>query len=562
MDTLKGEIKEYILSKKGIDRELVNKLYKNSKTAQDFQNNLQENGLLSEEEYYSFISRQFNIPYFDLRKFKFSRDNAQIMPQDLAYQYKVFPVSKIGNVITLASAKPLDLLAMDDLRLKLKTDIDIVLSPVSYINQALNNLYRDTKEEKFLDIFSEESINDVLVVEESLVADEYEVVAESSKPPIVRVVDLVISEALNRRASDIHIEPEEDRLKVRYRIDGVLHDAFTLPKKNQKAIIARLKIMSGLDITEFRIPQDGRFKVRLEKKEVDFRVSSLPLKYGEKFVLRALDRSTLSIGLEKLGFSEKPRRLFQKALQRPFGIILVTGPTGSGKSTTLYSINNYLNTPERNIITIEDPVEYQIEGITQIQVNPDIGLSFAGCLRSVLRQSPDIIMVGEIRDSETADIAIKASLTGELILSTLHTNDSVGAITRLVDMGIEPFLLASSLIITSAQRLCRKICPRCKTTYKASSKILNKLELKKKDVEFFVGKGCDFCRNTGYFGREAVLEVLLIDDKIKDMITERAAEEEIAKYARSKLGFRSLREDALDKCFKGTTTLEEVFRVT
>jgi len=444
----------------------------------------------------------------------------------------------------------------------LSSDVDLVLSPGSQITQALDRLYKDKKEEGFLDLLEDENVDDATVVEDESAAYGYEVVAESSKPPIVRVVDLVITEALNRRASDIHIEPEEEKVKVRYRVDGVLHETFTLPKSNQNAVLARLKIMAGLNITESRIPQDGRFKVRLEKKEVDFRVSSLPTKYGEKFVLRALDKANLSVGLDKLGFSEQPQKLFSKAVERPFGIILVTGPTGSGKSTTLYSVVNYLNTPQRNIVTIEDPVEYQIEGITQIQVNPDIGLDFASCLRSVLRQSPDVIMVGEIRDSETADIAIKASLTGELLFSTLHTNDSVGAITRLVDMGIEPFLLSSSLIITSAQRLCRKTCAKCRTPYKVSSKVLAKLGLTDENLEFYIGKGCDYCGNTGYFGREAALEVLVIDDKVKELIVKRGPEEEITKYAKAYLGFKTLREDALDKAFRGTTTLEEVFRVT
>jgi len=562
MATLKEKMKKLLLEKGEINKEAVAKLFESSKTVEELQKNLQDKGLLTEEEYISFLSRELSIPFFDLSKFKFDKSNSEIISQDLAYRYKVFPVSKIKNAVTLATANPLDILVLDDLRFRLSSDVDLVLSPGSQITQALDRLYKDKKEEGFLDLLEDENVDDATVVEDESAAYGYEVVAESSKPPIVRVVDLVITEALNRRASDIHIEPEEEKVKVRYRVDGVLHETFTLPKSNQNAVLARLKIMAGLNITESRIPQDGRFKVRLEKKEVDFRVSSLPTKYGEKFVLRALDKANLSVGLDKLGFSEQPQKLFSKAVERPFGIILVTGPTGSGKSTTLYSVVNYLNTPQRNIVTIEDPVEYQIEGITQIQVNPDIGLDFASCLRSVLRQSPDVIMVGEIRDSETADIAIKASLTGELLFSTLHTNDSVGAITRLVDMGIEPFLLSSSLIITSAQRLCRKTCAKCRTPYKVSSKVLAKLGLTDENLEFYIGKGCDYCGNTGYFGREAALEVLVIDDKVKELIVKRGPEEEITKYAKAYLGFKTLREDALDKAFRGTTTLEEVFRVT
>lgn len=561
MVSLKERIKAFVLEDKKEDKDLIEESFSLSESFEQFLFRLKEKGLLTDEKYCSFISSEFGIPYFDLSRLKFSKSNAEIVSQDLAYKYKVFPVSKIKNIITLASADPLDIIVLDDLRVKLSSDIDIVVSPRQQITQALDKLYKSGESFSLLQDEDEEDIEEKDLTQAEAVSG-YDIVSESRKPPIVRVVDLIITEGLNRRASDIHIEPEEDRLKVRYRIDGVLHEVLVLPKKNQNAVIARLKIMSGLNITEFRIPQDGRFKVRLEDKEVDFRVSSLPTKYGEKFVLRALDKANLSIGLEKLGFSDTPRRLFAKALESPFGIILVTGPTGSGKSTTLYSVINHLNTPERNIITIEDPVEYQIEGITQIQVKPDIGLTFAGSLRAVLRQSPDIIMVGEIRDSETADIAIKASLTGELLFSTLHTNDSIGAITRLIDMGIEPFLLASSLVVTSAQRLCRRICQKCKIPYEVSEKVLENLGIQGKKKEFYTGKGCDLCRNTGYLGREAVLEVLLIDDIIKEMITKRAGEEEIAEYARKALEFQTLREDALDKFLRGVTTLEEVFRVT
>ncbi|MCD6539823.1 MAG: type II/IV secretion system protein [Candidatus Omnitrophica bacterium] len=561
MANLRERLKELVLKKEGIDKEEVLRLFKESKNLVDFRKKLQEANLLKEEEYCQFLSQETGLVYFDLSRFKIDKSQASLISQELAYKYQILPISRIKNVITLACSDPLDLLVLDDLRLKLGSDIGLVLAKPSQIKAVLEEVYKKESSEQFLDML-ESNIDNLEVAGEEETIMGYDVVAESRKPPIVRVVDLVITEALNRRASDIHIEPEEDRLKVRYRIDGVLHEVFSLPKKNQNAIIARLKIMSSLNITESRIPQDGRFKVRLENKEVDFRVSSLPTKYGEKFVLRALDKSNLSIGLEKLGFSEKPRQLFEEALKRPFGILLVTGPTGSGKSTTLYSVINHLNTPQRNIITIEDPVEYQIEGITQIQVYPDIGLTFANCLRAVLRQSPDVIMVGEIRDSETADIAIKASLTGELILSTLHTNDSVGAITRLVDMGVEPYLLASSLVMTSAQRLCRKICPQCKTSYKISQKVLDKLGLKDKDMDFYIGKGCPSCRGTGYLGREAVLEVLLVDDKIKEMIVSKETEERIVSYARKELDFRNLREDALDKAFRGVTSLEEVFRIT
>jgi len=393
-------------------------------------------------------------------------------------------------------------------------------------------------------------------------------ITESKHPPIVRAIDLIIYNALKKRASDIHIEPYEDKLLVKYRIDGVLNEEFSFPKINQQAVIARLKIISGLDITESRMPQDGRFKVKFETREIDFRVSSLPTNFGEKFVLRVLDRKSLSVGLEKLGFSQKPLKLFEEAIAAPFGIILVTGPTGSGKSTTLYSIISKINTPEKNIITIEDPVEYHLEGITQIQANADIGLTFSAGLRSILRQSPDIIMVGEIRDSETADIAIKASLTGEIIFSTLHTNNAVGAIGRLRDMGIESFLLASSLVALTAQRLVRKLCSKCKEKYKVDKEIIERLGLDSfcdkhnKTNEFYRPKGCPYCGHSGYYGRVAIIEIILLDDKIKEMIIEKLPESDIIKYAREFRGYNSLREDGLEKCLKGETSIEEAIRVT
>ncbi|MDD5725569.1 MAG: GspE/PulE family protein, partial [Candidatus Omnitrophica bacterium] len=345
------------------------------------------------------------------------------------------------------------------------------------------------------------------------------------------------------------------------RVDGALHDVLKLPKANQNAILARLKIISNLDITENRIPQDGRFKVKSEGREVDFRVSSLPTTFGQKFVLRALDKGNLSIGLDKLGFSAQPAEVFKAAIAKPFGMILVTGPTGSGKSTTLYSVLNQLNTAERNIITIEDPVEYQVEGISQIQVKPDIGLNFASGLRSILRQSPDVIMIGEIRDAETADIAIKAALTGQLVLSTLHTNDAVSSITRLIDMGVEPFLVASSVIMLCAQRLARKICLKCRKPIEIPEDFLKSIGFRGK-ADFYTAPGCKYCGNTGFYGRIAVLETVLVDDKMREMIIRRKSTDEIRDYAVGKLGMRTLRDDAFSKVQEELTTLEEAIRIT
>ena len=518
---------------------------------------LADQELVTEEEYIKIVSSVSGVNYFNLKEYQISKESAEMIEEDVALKYNVFPVSMQGNRLTLAVSDPFDIIMFDDLKRKLSKEIDFVLSGHDSIAAAIEHLYKGDG-----DFFNkiEDEAGDQLNIEE-YTQQQSEETDDGDQAPIVKLVDLIVTESLTRRASDIHIEPMKDALRVRYRVDGVLHTIHTIPKKNQNAVISRLKIVSGLNITENRIPQDGRFKIRLKKKEVDFRVSSLPTRHGEKFVLRALDKANLNVGLETSGFSAIPLKLFQKALTRPYGIMLVTGPTGSGKSTTLYSVLNRLNTVDKHIITIEDPVEYQVDGMTQIPINHEINMTFASALRAVLRQSPDVVMVGEIRDSETADIAIKASLTGQFILSTLHTNDSIGAITRLIDMGTEPFLLASSLVMTSAQRLCRKICPNCRVPYDAADKVFASMGIAP-STQLYMGRGCDKCGGSGYSGREAVLEVLLVDEQVADMIVRRASEKEIADYARKNLDFRTLREDVVDKCARGVTTVEEVFRIT
>lgn len=520
-------------------------------------------GLITEKDLMVLLSQELNIPPMNLTKYKIDPEVIKLIPEQSARQYQLIPISKIGNTIIVAISDPLNIFAIDELKVLTNYEIKPVLSTKEQITEAIKSNY-DAETVEIDSILGESKRIEepAKVIEEEEKIDIAELARESKTAPIVRMVDLILVEALKKRASDIHIEPEEDSLRVRYRIDGNLQEALNLPKRSQNSILARLKIMSRLDITESRLPQDGRFKVRLGKKEIDFRVSVLPVGFGGKIVLRALDKSNLSIGLDKLGFLPQPLAAFKEAIAQPYGMILVTGPTGSGKSTTLYSIVSQLNTPERNIITIEDPVEYQIEGITQVQVNPEIKLTFASGLRSLLRQSPDVIMVGEIRDFETADIAMKASLTGQLVLSSLHTNDAVGAITRLIDMGIEPFLVASSLILVAAQRLCRCICPECKEPYSIPDSVLKEVGLKiTKDTTFFHGRGCRSCNNTGYLGRMGTLETLTIDDEIREMVIKRSSTDEIKQYAKDK-GMKMLRENALRKFISGMTTLEEVLRIT
>ena len=526
---------------------------------------LVEQGIISEEALLSLLSEQLYMPSLHLSKYKFDPAVIGLVPERLTRLYGLIPISRFGNTITIAISDPLNIFALDDLRTLTGCNIDTVLSSEEEIVRAIEAQYNPDSQD-MQQVIDEASLREGTFKKSNIEwvkEDEIELssaLEESEKAPIVKLVELMLNQALKKRASDIHIEPELDCLRIRYRVDGSLHDVFRIPKAKQNVIIARVKIISNLDITENRIPQDGRFKVRFEGKEVDFRVSGLPTTFGQKFVLRALDKGNLSIGLDKLGFSEEPTRIFKEAVAKPFGMILVTGPTGSGKSTTLYSILNQLNTPEKNIITVEDPVEYQLEGITQIQVRPEIGLDFSSGLRSLLRQSPDIIMIGEIRDSETADIAIKAALTGQLVFSTLHTNDSISSITRLIDMGVEPFLVASSVVMLCAQRLARKICMKCRKPIEVPPDFLGKIGFIEK-AKFYAAAGCKYCNNTGFYGRVAILETVLVDDNMREMIIRKEALDKIKEYARSK-GMRTLRDDAFLKVKQELTTLDEAIRIT
>ena len=513
-------------------------------------------GVITESDLMLAMSQQLDIPLLNLSRYTFDEEVTRIIPKGFAAYYQVIPISQTDGFLTVVTHDPLNVLALDDLKALTGREIIPVIAASEDIEEALRKCYEE-------DAGVEEIDEEMGVVEEEEKIDLKEAARESEKAPIIKMVDLILIEALKKRASDIHFEPYEDKLRVRYRIDGNLQKIYSFPKKIQNAITARFKIMSKMDITERQVPQDGRFRAKIGEKEIDYRVSCLPVSHGEKMVLRILDKSNLQIGLDKHGFLPGPLKCFQEAIARPYGMILVTGPTGSGKSTTLYSVLNQLNTPERNIITVEDPVEYQVNGITQIAVNSDIGLTFASGLKSILRQSPDVIMVGEIRDFETADIAVKAALIGQLVLSTLHTNDAPSAVVRLTDMGVEPFLIASSVIMIAAQRLCRRLCPGCREEYTPAPSILEEVGLRPgKDRKFYRAKGCKQCNNTGYRGRMGTLEVLVVDDKVRDLINRGASVDKIRDYACKIQGMKTLRENALEKFASGLTSLEEVFQIT
>ncbi len=502
------------------------------------------------------LSDELNMAWLDITKIKLERIRTDVLSLETMWERRVLPVGVKGKTISLVMADVLDVLTRDEISAMTGCEVVPVLSFPPDIEQILSEL-RSSNED---DLLGQTVVVDSGQEEYVVTAD---VVDESEQAPIVRMVNLLLKEALAQRASDIHIEPMEDCIRLRYRIDGALHDILTMPKNKQAAIFTRLKIISGMDITEWRIPQDGRFRMKYKDTVIDFRVSALPTIYGEKFVLRVLDRGNLRVGLDELGFLPQPLEEFKTAIKHPYGLILVTGPTGSGKSTTLYSVVQELNRPDVHIVTVEDPVEYQVEGLTQIQVHPEIGLTFASALRAILRQSPDVVLVGEIRDGETADIAVKASLTGHLVLSTLHTNDAAGAISRLVDMGVEPFLVASSLVLTSAQRLCKRICPHCKEEIDIPKEVFEKEGFAYPEgVTFYHGKGCDKCRFTGYLGRIATIETMLINEELRQLILKGATSDEIKEFAVKHCGMKTLRENTFELFLRGITTFEEVLRVT
>ncbi|MFA5097048.1 MAG: type II secretion system ATPase GspE [Candidatus Margulisiibacteriota bacterium] len=553
---------EILVEKKVISAHQLEQAQKEAlKTGETLRKALVRLNLVKEQDIISFFEQQLNIPYIDLANYIIDPKILSLVPEEFAKERQIIPLFKTGNIVTVAMVDPLNVMVLDEVRAKTGCIVEPVVAGESEIKKALNQYFGvGTSIDDVVKTISSEKLEiQKTSSEEEISPEEMRLAAE--KAPIVKLVNLIVMEAIRGGASDIHIEPEEKFLRVRYRVDGIMHEASQLPKNLQAAVLSRIKIMSDMNIAVKRSPQDGRFRINIEKNLVDLRVSSFPTIHGENIVLRILDPGSVLIGLEDLGFYPENLEQFKSLIDKPYGIILVTGPTGSGKTTTLYSALSTINSPDKNIITLEDPVEYQLQMIRQAQINVKAGLTFASGLRSILRQDPDVIMVGEIRDMETAEISIQSALTGHLVFSTLHTNDAPGALTRLVDMGVEPFLVSSSAIGILAQRLVRTICPDCKEKIAPSPKLLSELGLSKSGAAFYKGKGCKSCNNTGYKKRVGIYELLLIDEKIRELILQKASADTIRKAAQA-AGMKSLREDGLRKVLDGKTTLEEVARVT
>lgn len=548
---------DILLKRAVVTQELVNEAKKEAqKTGVSLPAALVRLGFISEEDIAKILADEMGVPYMNLGGYIIDPEVIKIVPEDVARKFKVVPMFKIGDSLTIAMENPPDIVAIDEIRKKSKfNNIEPVLSLGRDIDSAIEQYYGVTGS-------VEDVIKGIPKPKEGMPEElgEERLTEIASEVPVIKLVNLIIMQAVKEKASDIHIEPEENVLRIRFRVDGVLHEASTLPKHLQSAVISRVKVLSKMDIAEKRKPQDGRFILRMEDKDIDLRVSAFPTVYGENVVLRLLHKSTAIMSLNELGMLKGDLVKYDGLIKRPYGIILVTGPTGSGKTTTLYASLSIINSMDKNIITIEDPVEYEIPLVRQTQVNPKAGLTFATGLRSILRQDPDIIMVGEVRDKETAEIAIQASLTGHLVFSTLHTNDAAGALTRLIDMDVEPFLISSTVIGVLAQRLVRVICDKCKESYEPPGEVLKDLKIEGKIV-FYRGKGCKNCRNTGYRGRIGIFELLVMDEKIRKMVVSKSSSDQIKKAAIDNR-MNTIYLDGLQKVKDGITTIEEVMRVT
>ncbi|MCM2268578.1 MAG: type IV-A pilus assembly ATPase PilB [Thermoanaerobaculia bacterium] len=528
-------------------------------------------GILSEKELVEFLSKHFNVPSIDLQRVEVDEAVIKLIPADVSRKYLILPVAKVGAKITLAMIDPTNVFAMDDVKFMTGYNVDPVVASETAIRIAIDKYYGSTHSlelKKVMEDLTEPAGDSLTVLDDEQELDLEALERESEEAPVVRLVNIVLTDAIKKGASDIHIEPYEKEYRVRYRIDGVLYEMMKPPLRLREAITSRVKILAKLDIAEKRLPQDGRIKIKTKvqdkMKDLDYRVSVLPTIHGEKVVLRLLDKDNLMLDMTRLGFEVESLRRFEQAILKPFGMVLVTGPTGSGKTNTLYSALSRINTPEVNIITAEDPVEFNLPGINQVQMKEQIGLNFAAALRSFLRQDPNIILVGEVRDFETAEVAIKAAMTGHLVLSTLHTNDAPSSINRLMNMGIEPFLVATSVHMVAAQRLVRRICSGCREPVDVPPAALTSLGFAEREVralKLFRGRGCERCNNTGYKGRVALYEVMEIDDEVRELILSGASAVELRTKAVEN-GMITLRGSGLQKIRDGVTTIDEVVRET
>jgi type IV pilus assembly protein PilB len=519
-------------------------------------------GAISEEGLLEFLSRHYGVASVDLKAIDVDPTLTKLLPGDVATKFMAMPVQRVGRRLIVAMANPTNIFAIDDIKFITGCDVEPRVASEIALKKALDRAYDSAG--TMADVMKGFEDDLSVIEEDDLGPDPESNLAGADEAPIVKLVNSLIADAVRKGASDIHVEPYEKTMRVRFRIDGVMQEMMAPPFKFKAAILSRLKIMAELDIAERRVPQDGRIKIKVLNRTIDLRVSSLPTIFGEKIVMRILDKGNLNIDLEKLGFEPASMKEFVSAILNPYGMVLVTGPTGSGKTTTLYSALSRVNTPEVNVMTAEDPVEYNLDGINQVLVNEDVGLTFSAALKAFLRQDPNIIMVGEIRDLDTGSIAVKAALTGHLVLSTLHTNDAPSAIGRMIDMGVEPFLVASSVNLILAQRLVRRCCSACKKQITLSEEVLRELQLDPEEAataKFMEGEGCVECNGTGYRGRQGVYEVMPMSSKLRDLVLERASANEIKKVAIAE-GMLTLRRDGLEKLKRGITTVAEVLKET
>jgi type IV pilus assembly protein PilB len=525
-----------------------------------------QTGAVKKEDLLTLFSQEIGIPPLDLTRLKVDEEIIALIPKRIAASYHALPVSRTGRQLTVAMVDPLNVFALDDLKVMTNLEISPVIVTEDDMRDAIQRYYEASADEEISEI-----VDDIKSAQMEMVSgdgdDEVssgELLRITEEAPVVKLTNMIVSRAVKERASDILIEPMESNSRVRYRIDGVLVERYNPPRKFHHALISRLKVMSDLDIAERRLPQDGRFRIKMENRKIDFRISVVPASFGEKVALRILDKGQARIDLDALGFKERDVKKIKEVAKKPHGMILSCGPTGCGKTTTLYSILKEVDDPGKNLVTVEDPVEYELVGINQVSINSDIGLTFASSLRSILRQDPDIIMVGEIRDFDTLDIAIKSALTGHLVLSTLHTNTAAGSIVRMMNMGVEPFLIAASVELIAAQRLLRKLCTECRESYEPTKEIAERYGLfdeKGKKATIYRPVGCKRCSNTGYSGRMGIMECIVLTPRIKELVFERAQGDEIKKLARDE-GMITLRENGIENVVDGVTSLEEVLRTT